>query len=446
MWTSRSWKRLQRAWLGRSGFSIVRDPKRIAHLRFLFSQISIVSTLGALLLVLGLTFDDLESDPFWTILKIATMIFIAVLSRYVLYSTRYVKRTYLYGFILAGISYLFASSLIVYDDLLSPIALIVIVISLILISINYHKYLRYVLILSMLFMFFILYRDYSQNPISHTINSLLIIYLIWLTAKIADIGFREIDSSYQKALEANLALKQLNSTLEDEVERQSLQLREEYTNSIKNLSDLALISTNAQSVLHDLKTPLSSLRAALELDGGLIGDRAIAFKQLDQILKDKNSYRPGDIESIDINLRSFFNELWSMTATVSQKDRISTVIEVDKNVYLTGYSVLICRVISNIYMNGVNALAAKKGDDGSIKILGSWSDEQDMYLIQISDNGVGNQNSKKSENTDIYPSSGLGLKFVRDSADLIGAQLSVDIHENGCDVSLSLPRSLLRTH
>ena len=138
-------------------------------------------------------------------------------------------------------------------------------------------------------------------------------------------------------------------------------------------------------VAHELKTPLATLRASLEL--AKVNDPIAEIDHLSNTLKDvlelawsESTFR----QSPKIfNLSVLMEELLEITTKMSLNKKISISSEIDQDILIVGFREKLARAILNIIDNAIKY----SQDLGKVKI--SLEKRNDQALIIIKDNGIG---------------------------------------------------------
>lgn len=218
--------------------------------------------------------------------------------------------------------------------------------------------------------------------------------------------------------------------------------------------------------VHDLKQPITVLKAVNELMLEAIADRAYGKKELDRmsyLAKDSLSRLNGMVEDIlnisklsdkdipvqkeRIMLESLIRESAEENSAIvtasGRKWSVETMPGI-KNCCIYGDDILIRRVIGNLVLNAIHYTP----ENGEIK-LGVRSKDKESVELFVSDQGAGIPEKFREEIFKKYTSLsktaknvGLGLAFCKLVADRHSAQLNVRSEQGkGTEISLTLPVS-----
>ena len=254
--------------------------------------------------------------------------------------------------------------------------------------------------------------------------SLCAIFLInaFIIARLLNIYTKEI-----KAVEHALEFEHLNNQLK----LQSFENR-----SLREM----------QSLVHDLKTPLTSIQ-------GLAGVIAISDNQ--EVINKHALYISNMVDKMNIMINELLQDDSRQIITirevieyaVAHVPRLDSIAEFDlmitddSLVYVN--KIKLARAIINILENALDAVEA---DQGCIKILVEKADGGQVSIVII-DNGQGFRAEDSPHIWDngfsTKKSSGLGLPFVRDVIEKNGGQIGIGNHpEGGAKVLIKLPEVL----
>ncbi len=150
-----------------------------------------------------------------------------------------------------------------------------------------------------------------------------------------------------------------------------------------------------QSILHDLASPISSLKGALLLLSEDVESEKAEFLEraaasIEQIIKiidtgyilmNRNTLR------IKFSPNQSINSIITLIRHRSNRAQISIYSSINEDVVLKGMPGLFERIVLNILMNAIEELESSKKDPKLINILGYV--EKDKFILTIQDNGRG---------------------------------------------------------
>jgi signal transduction histidine kinase len=225
---------------------------------------------------------------------------------------------------------------------------------------------------------------------------IILIVLVFFFLRLINIGYSEIDYSYGFALNYARELEQLNRELDKKVEKRTAQLKRSFEKQFDSLHSSAVIGGITKSLLHDLATPLSSLRGAFSLlDDAKIGkaDREsidIAKRALEQavrIIDNAKSIIKGNAEEGEFSPKKVVEMAVFASRGLIDREEVKVNIDINKNLTLTGYAEIFERIALNLIMNAVEELSETRSENRIIEI---FSNEDDGYVsIHFKDNGNG---------------------------------------------------------
>lgn len=250
--------------------------------------------------------------------------------------------------------------------------------------------------------------------------SLFIIFVVnaFIIARLLNIYTREI-----KVVEQALELEHLNN----ELKLQSMENR-----SLREI----------QSLVHDLKTPLTSIQGL----AGVIAiteDRRSVKKHADYIsaMVDKMSIMINELLQDDsrqvITIRELIEYAVAHVPQLNDIADFNLIIKADSLVLVN--KIKVARAIINILENAVEAV---NSDNGSVAVLVKQAGGQ--VKIEVTDNGQGFREEHSGNvwesGFSTKESSGLGLPFVRDVLEKNNGHIVIGNHEQGgAKVVINLP-------
>ncbi len=228
----------------------------------------------------------------------------------------------------------------------------------------------------------------------------------------------------------------------------------------ESLEGKRYVEQYVQSLTHEIKSPLSAIRGAVELI-----DDSMPEKQRERFMKNisTESERITSIIERMLQLTSLeHRQILSDTETVSIESTVSQAITAlesqthSKNITInfdnstshsvTGELFLLQQVIINLLSNAIDFTAQGKSIDISVKIEGK------EIKVVIHDSGEGIPEYALSRIFERFyslprpdtarKSTGLGLPFVREAIELHKGSVTLRNHENGgAEVTVSLPHN-----
>lgn len=227
-------------------------------------------------------------------------------------------------------------------------------------------------------------------------------------------------------------------------------LGEAFRELLEELEGKKYIEDYIQSLTHELKSPLSSIRGAAELlmednmdkahFNKFCGNILTESRRIDTIIEKmllisslERRDRLENIEKIDL-FRLVEEVLESLSPQIARKN-IHIENRIDKKLIMQGEKFLIRHSVSNLVQNGINF---SRKDEG---IYISSESAGEKILIKITDNGTGIPEYAKNKIFNRFYSlprgesgrkgTGLGLTFVREAAKLHGGSISVKNNPGG---------------
>lgn len=218
------------------------------------------------------------------------------------------------------------------------------------------------------------------------------------------------------------------------------------------------IEDYVQTLTHQMKSPLSAIRGAAELleeemppeqrrrflenlrnESGRIHNLVERMLQL-SALENRNELR--DLETVDLD-DLVSQEVEGMRTCTSGRE-IQSSSQGDRTTKITGERFLIAQAISNLIQNSLDF-----SDEGGVVTI-SLQEREGEAIVSVSDDGPGIPEYALDKVFDRFyslprpgtgeKSSGLGLAFVREVADLHGGYISIANRvDGGVEATLRLP-------
>lgn len=270
-------------------------------------------------------------------------------------------------------------------------------------------------------------RYYPGDLHSSTPSTLISIVLMFLAAYLTKIGFGQIEESYSQAYNYAKQLEGFNEKLDKEVHLRTQQLKESFEQQTRSLYSNATIGRITSSMLHDIATPLSTLRGGYNLLKGTTDEEE---KHSILEISEKAVFQIGRIVS---NAQSLINdetpnELFSPKTLIEtsliitkhqlRDEGIEVNVKIDSNVEIFGVAGIFERIFLNLLTNAVDELKAADQEEKHIGIRGYKIDDE--FVLEIRDNGRGiaTENLEKIFEPEFtlkkgHSNLGMGLHFVK---------------------------------
>jgi two-component system, OmpR family, sensor histidine kinase CreC len=224
----------------------------------------------------------------------------------------------------------------------------------------------------------------------------------------------------------------------------------------QELDGKAYVERYAQTLAHELKSPLSAIRGATELlqqDGSverkerLLGNIATETARLEMLMERvlglaQVEHRQSLEERVPIELRELILELAQALGPKLAERGVQLLCEVSADAVAIGERFLVRQALSNLLENAVDFSTA-----GNIRV--SSSTEGDQVSVSVQNPGEPIPDYALSRLTERFyslprpvsgrKSTGLGLSFVAEVAELHGGTLQVHNVEGGVEARLALP-------
>jgi PAS domain S-box-containing protein len=230
---------------------------------------------------------------------------------------------------------------------------------------------------------------------------------------------------------AEMALQQLNATLEARVQERTAELQaanqdlEEFTYSISH--DLRAIQGFAQILLKDLDESLDS--KYLKYLQRIVAN----VQQLDTLITDLLTYsrlRRARIDLEPLNLSSVLAQVLTQLDSEIHKQQARVQIEEPLPTVQANRLILI-QVLTNLLFNAVKFVA--EGVQPQVRV---WAEERETQTrLWIEDNGIGIASEQQQQifspftrlhTEKEYPGTGIGLAIVRKGIERMGGQVGVE--------------------
>ncbi|MFC1780257.1 sensor histidine kinase, partial [Patescibacteria group bacterium] len=258
-------------------------------------------------------------------------------------------------------------------------------------------------------------------------NTMMYLFFIWITTHIAKIGYNQIEHSYQKAFDYAKKLEKLNIELDRKVRLRTKQLEKSFEEKADSIHSSAIIGNITKPMLHDLASPISSIRGiytlanTVKLDSkeftDIIKMSKSAVDQIERIIENsKNLIQKKDHVSYFSPNKIIFT-INTILISELQKHGINMKVKVPDSIRIRGIAVTFERIVVNILLNAIDEL--KRCDKKrNISIRGEMKGK--YFILTIKDSGRGIKETLLSKIFDPDFSLkkkaghlGMGLPFVK---------------------------------
>lgn len=261
-------------------------------------------------------------------------------------------------------------------------------------------------------------------------NTVAIIIFMVINYKIIQIIFIETENSYRMVLDYAEKMDRANQELDDIIKSRTEQIEVLWQERISSLDRVITLGSVASAILHDLRTPLSSISISIQMFKEKLFYKTnasefeepiegivMASEQLLDVISASES-----LISIRQGKRKFsvyeeISKSIKVIKNIVEKEQVIMLVDNSNEVLIFGDPRLFRRVIINLLMNSVEELKSK---DGKREITVKNSIEDNKLCISIRDNGNGiNQSSIDKifidgvTNKNTSKHFGLGLPFVK---------------------------------
>ena len=295
------------------------------------------------------------------------------------------------------------------------------------------KYIFIVSILILLIMFLQINNIIEYNPeASNTefVSTIVIIAILGTIVYILYIAYGQIDYYYEKSTLYYKDLNNLNSNLKEHIKKNTKKLKRTLERESEAIHQLAVIGQITQPMVHDLATPISSIKGlallleeqqkeAEDIDKDLVSHLNSSVEQLESIINTSQQLMHGRSSPSFFSPHNEITGILNVIQDKLNKGNIQVKTKVNKKIEIYGISNLFTRIISNIILNACEALITSPNKNKK-QISIECFEQKDNIKIIIEDNGKGIPEkdlknifksfySKKSDNI------GIGLYFVKNA-------------------------------
>lgn len=271
--------------------------------------------------------------------------------------------------------------------------------------------------------------------------------------------------AYSVAIRISATVREANSRYVASLEERNKELECAYQKlqnaqeELLNAEKLSVIGKFASIIVHDIKNPLTNIRAYAELierklrnvegvSDSLLRGTCIIMNEVDRLVTmttELLDFARGDV-SLETEEVDFYNYLLELTENVlgqAEKNNIQIKIEpIDEKIFLSIDKFKMQRVFFNLINNAMEAI----GNDGTIQITLENKDD-DFILWKIKDSGCGIPDEIANKIFEPFVSgksngTGLGMSIVKSLVEKHGGNISVKSKVGeGTEMNISLPKS-----
>lgn len=268
----------------------------------------------------------------------------------------------------------------------------------------------------------------AESTETDAFQALLVILFFWIAWRVSKIGYSEIVNSYNKALDYSNRLEKLNKELDQKVIERTDLLKENFSRQAEVLYHSAVIGNIARPLLHDIATPLSSIKGIIGMlqrekthgQGDSNDLIQLAHESIDEITliieESRELIRGNEIIST-FKASKITKNVVNILKSQFMRNSIKWNVTVKEDFKIKGTVSLIERVVLNILLNATEELR-NKPVNRLIEIY--IKTEKGFGIISIKDNGKGiSKHLQKEIFKEDYSlkntshNLGLGLPFVK---------------------------------
>ncbi len=259
------------------------------------------------------------------------------------------------------------------------------------------------------------------------INTIMFIFFIAVATYITKTGYEQIEHSYQRAYDYAKELEKLNKHLDQKVRLRTKQLQESIERQADSVHIAAIMGSIARPMLHDLSTPLSSLRGAQSLLKGKKFDADTkeimelsreAVNQVTRIIENARNLMDNKNLVVEFSPEEIISIAIFVSKHELEKDNIRVNLKIDPKIKLNGVVGIFERIIVNIIINAAEELRQCEGRR-VIDISGENTGKYFVLKIKDSGRGIKEEYLDSIFDADFTLKSernlGFGLPFVKDS-------------------------------
>jgi len=230
---------------------------------------------------------------------------------------------------------------------------------------------------------------------SNPTNTFVLCFFLWLNVNIAKIGYEEIEYSYAEALKYSRKLKKINKRLDQEVIERTNELVKNWGERVKALERFSTVGRITSTLLHDIKTPLSSMSISMELlkdnakkeDLNKLENINFSYQNLLEMIHDTELLIKNKEEIARFSIEDTIKNALNIMESKLNKHNIQVATNLSSRSYTVGVQVIMLRIILNLLMNSVEELCSTNNVAKKIDIELTESDHH--IILNIKDNGRG---------------------------------------------------------
>lgn len=408
------------------------EKRKILIVRFI---INLIVSLGLLAIVLYVVVYIFHPDHFcsiWVKIGCALNILFVLL---LIYTKRFIIQKSIKTAFLIPLVFLFAFSILIISlsgtsfSLSYILIATIIFVSSIVLSIKKTN-LIFILFCILTIIVYLLHTfeilEYQPSLTSSNLpNTAISLFFLWIINHVVRIGYGQIEHSYQKASEYSRKLEKLNKQLDSKVKLRTRQLEKSFEEQVKSVQCSAVLGDITKPLLHDLATPVTSVKGTVSLiDGEKINKSVKEYLDIIKVSVDQMERT--------INNARYFMKKKDMVSDFSPEAVISNILlilqsELTRNnikisinipaVKINGVVNLFERVVINILLNAIEEL---RNTDKKREITIHGQKMRSYFVLKIHDTGRGIRKEflKKLFSPDFTLKSddghlGMGLPFVK---------------------------------
>ena len=323
-----------------------------------------------------------------------------------------------------GILVLSSTYLVYIDGITSTGGLLVAIIVIVASTITHSKKFSRNLLMIMASMFLTVYTfnlwwgiSYIQEPTdSHIINTLMMLGLVFLIARIVHLGFTEMETSYELANKYAMELTATKRTL-----TQAKTWRKEYLakllDNMDEVTNKSLLTSIAMPMIHDLSAPISVIEGEMINKGIKNTKIQQAVHTIKNMIINTKEMLAGKHNRVAFDASNMTASTLELMQSLFDYHKIYLQIHIKRGITLHGSPVLYQRAVANLLLNSIEAHLQDSEYTGQSIIEVILQQQGSKAILEINDNAIGispgrlkriRQASASLANKE----SGLGLKSV----------------------------------
>lgn len=402
---------------------------KVSVVRLLFSIFALIAGISIFVIILGYLQRVPQSEYTLQVLIIALSSFLIFgIGRWTINTLNYKIAAFLLVFGFSIIAIFNALNVGTYAVIHLPFLVIAILTVTVVFSVRHAFYYMMAMfasfmVITYLHMAHIL--TYMSDPSVSNVQDTIILFIFFsVVLKISDIAYGQIEHSYFKALEYSKKLEHLNKALDDKVKQRTKNLASSYQTQVENLHNVVMLGNITKPLLHDLATPLSTLKGGINLmqgsegtDQKIVEAMLISTEQIESMIQESREMMRGRniIEIFDAG--EVIHKTSKILVSECAKNDIKLDISSEQDTFIKGSISSFERIILNILVNAIEEL---KRSENARQIMLSITKSKNNVTIRIQDTGRGIKKEYFSKIFDedfslkhTYQNFGLGLSFVK---------------------------------